>query len=348
MVAEQKAGLRKFYDAQVAEHEQKKRLERERQKEFAKEQEKELETWQKVCDSQIVKRKEKFLAEKALRDEQVVRAQDRKLASLEQDVRYHMQLMDRMRQEGESAKQVATAQASQRSEFFYSTQAEAMRLTSTRKNFRQQQRSEEASAMATYTSHLKQYEDYLRGKGQAKVESHKLESAQQRKDRAQAATGSRQAAMKLDMEQLHARTSDLDRQERERLLKAKELRTTTHEFIQKQIAEKKEQKQKEREQLREVPKPMPSDGGFGMSQKLVSRDLTTAHAWDFARSEEEVAAQNREQRLKHRKELEAQISARGRTFPGLNTHQPQVEPTLSPKEMALNRKVVDEVLRQTM
>merc|ERR1719487_1108105 len=148
--------------------------------------------------------------------------------------------MDRMRQEGESAKQVATAQASQRSEFFHSTKDEAMRLTSTRKNFRQQQRSEEASAMATYTSHLKQYEDYLRGKGQAKVESHKLESAQQRKDRAQAATGSRQAAMKLDMEQLHARTSDLDRQERERLLKAKELRTTTHEFIQKQIAEKKE------------------------------------------------------------------------------------------------------------
>lgn len=345
--AERKVGLRKFYDGQVAEKVEKNRLEIQRQKEYAKEEEKELETWQKHCDSQIAKAKQKAMEEKALRDVQVIHAQDRKVARLEQEVRDHMQLMERLGQEGEKNKQAEALKASQRADFFQTTRAQALENTATREELARSIKNTEASATARYTGLLTKYEQHLKGKVQAKAQTHRETSAQIRKERALVAAESRQAAMKLDMEELQARQEVLERQERERLLKAKELRSRTQQFVQKQMVEKKEQQKKESQQRRDPPKPIPADAGIGSSQKLVSRDLGTAHVWDFARSEDEVVARQRELRLQHKKELQAQISARGRPLPGLNIRsRHRVEPQLSPQEMSLNKRLVDEISGQ--
>jgi len=332
--------MRKFYDAQVAEKVEKNRLEAERRKQYAKELAQERELWQKMDESEKGMARKKAMEEKAERDEQVLRVHDRKVAKLEQEVRDHMMLMDRLGQEGEKAKQAKDAKSKTTTEWFLTTHAQAMEMTTTRKELAITQRSEDAIAMAAYTGLIKKYEDHQKEKVQTKVQIHRDEAAKIRKDRAEAAAESRKAAMKLDMEQLRARNDVLERQENEKLEKSQMLRTQQNAFVQKQLVERKDQQQKEFQELKKPPTPLPVDGGFGTSQKIMSRDLVTAHVWDFARSEAGEKARRREMSLRNKKDLEAQISARGRPLPGLNIKKRPVEPPMDPKE---NKKVIDEM-----
>eukprot|EP00746_Dinoflagellata_sp_MGD_P001931 gnl/MRDRNA2_/MRDRNA2_103681_c0_seq1.p1 gnl/MRDRNA2_/MRDRNA2_103681_c0~~gnl/MRDRNA2_/MRDRNA2_103681_c0_seq1.p1 ORF type:complete len:385 (+),score=110.56 gnl/MRDRNA2_/MRDRNA2_103681_c0_seq1:93-1247(+) len=342
--AERKTGLRKFYDGQVAEKAEKNRFEIERQKQYAKEEERERDLWQKMCDSKVELAKKKAMEEKELRDAQVVRAQGQKLARLEQEVHHHVQLMERLGQEGEKNRKAEALKASQRVEFFQKTRAEATELNTTRKELAGQQRTAEASAVATYIGLVKKYDRHIKDKSQAKALTHRDQTAQIRKERAVAKAESQLAAMKLDMEEMQVRYDNLDREEKERLSKAKELRCQTQQFVRKQISEKQEQQKSESQARREPPQPIPADEGFGVSTKLISRDLATARAWDFARSEDQEKSRQREMRLQHKKDLEAQISARGRPLPGLNLRtRHRVEPELSPQEMSMNKKLIDEM-----
>lgn len=342
--AERKVELRKFYDGQVKEKKERKRLETESQKKYAEEQAKELELWQKTCDLQLAKVQKKALEEKAWRDEQILLRQDQKLKVLEQEVRHHVGLMGRLAQEEAKNKEALKAKAAQQAEFLHTTRAQALDMYTNKRQFCSEERQGEAEALNSYTELLKKYEKQRRTDVTVTREKERKESAQIRKERAEAATSSRQAAAKLDMEELLAREKVMEQQEQERLAKAKDLREKTYEYIRQQMTEKKAQQSKELAELKAPPKPVPSDAGCSLPKKLVARDLITAHAWDFARSEAELKAKDREQRLQHRKELEAQISARGRPFPGLNTRsKKRAEPQLSATEMLLNRRLVNEL-----
>lgn len=342
-----KVELRKFYDNQVNEKNEKKRREREMQKKYAEEQAKELDLWHKSCDVSTTKKK--ALDEKAWRDEQILLNKNQKLKFLEQEVQHHVALMERLAKEEEKNKKALEDKAAQQAEFLQTTRSQAQASYSNKKNFWSGQRVEEAEKMNLHEEQFKKYEQQQKEDAIVKKEKVRQESEQIRKERAAARTSSRQAAAKLDMEEVQARQKALEKQEQERVAKAKELRERTYEYIRQQMTEQKEQKNKELEDLKAPPKPVPNDAGCSLPKKLVARDLTTAHAWDFARSEAELKAKDREQRLKHRKELEAQISARGRPFPGLNirSRKTRVEPQLSPTEMLFNRKLVEEVSSPT-
>jgi len=266
------------------------------------------------------------------------------LARLEEEVHHHVQLMERLGQEGEKNRQADALEASHRAEFLHKTNAKAVEEIKQRKEVAVQEKAAEASALATYRGLLKKYDRHIKEKVVAKALTHRETTAQIRKERAIAAAEKKQAAMKLDMDEMQARHEELERQEKERICKAKELRCQTQQFVQKQILEKKEQKKSESQVRRQPPKPIPDDGGFGASKNLICRDLTTAHAWDFARSEDNVDARQREMRMQHKKELEAQISARGKPLPGLNLRSKhRVEPELSPQEMSLNKKLIEQM-----
>jgi len=333
--AEKKAELRKFYDCQVAEKVEKKRLEVEMQKKFRAEQEQELALWKKKDDEQTAKAKQKAMEEKALRDEQIMLANDQKVKSLEQEVRDHERLIGDEKPyasaEGEKNKKALQAK---RAEFFRETRAQTLELQNTRKQTLAQQRSEEASANEAYVTLLKQYEKQRQEERLAKTVAHWQECENIRKKRAEAVTASRKATMKRDMEQLLAREAALDYRENRQLVEAQEKRSQHHKLLLEQISEIKEQKSRELQAWREAPKPRPGDAGFSTSKKLLARDLGTGHAWNLSRSEDEVLAKRREQQMQNQKDLEAQITARGRPFPGLNIC-PKVprEPELTPKVM---------------
>lgn len=347
MIAEtaQKAELRKSYDAQVAEVKEKKRIEIEKQKKYAEEQAKELVMWQNTCDARTVKAKQMALEEKELRDVQVERERVQKMDSLANEMRHHVKLMESIAREKVKSKQAVEAKAAERAEFFQTTRAQALELTRTKQQFFAQEKSQEAAANVSYSELCKKYEKQRQAETLVKSETLKQEGAKIRAEKAAAAREKVKAAMIVDMEEVRAREEALERQEKERRVKAKDLRNSTAQFIKQQMVEKKEQKSKEVKAWKELPQPIPAWGASesSTSKHILARDLVTAHVFDFARSEEEEKAKGREQRLQHRKELEAQISARGRPFPGLNICSRSIEPRLSSKEMSLNRRLISEL-----
>lgn len=322
--------LRKDLDQQVADARIRKQRERESDSKYHQSQMSEIEKWKELEKERQEDQKKKYETEKAERDAQLQHMSELRGAENEMRIAEDKKQLEKISHEIElerrNFEQKRKAIKLEQKEFFKTCVEEEER----KRLAKLQEQEADTEAMKAYVAMLDKQEkrrsedldkrmnshqafmDRLKDSGVLNEAEDKVKEEDDRVAREQAAAD--------------ARAKEVEQNKRETL---KSLRKETQDYLFEQMREKANIKKNENE------------------EKSRQKKFLEADTEDFHVTEKQKSAARRERRLDHRRELEAQIGENQKPFPGLAVAQRQQsapsENDLSKTEMALNKRLVDDV-----
>lgn len=321
--------LRKDLDQQVSDSRQRKQKEKESDLSYFHSQLGEIEKWKEHEKNRIIDQKVKHQKEKEDRDEQLRYSNSLKEAEASKRLEEDRALLNKIAQELDSEKKLYDTRRKHHKEAMNKVWSQTQQEVDEKKKKFVEQQAEDTKQMNDYIAMLEQQEKKKIDDSKSRLDAHasfldtiRAAGLEEEKERELSETA------RVASEQIAAnqKASSMERKKRDDL---KAMRLQNQSYLFGQMKEKEDSKQKEQD------------------EKLMQAQYLASDTAHFHSSEQQKLADKRARNLEHRRELENQIIANMKPYPGLAVSKRSTvtgtEANMSVCEVKMNKRLVAEV-----